>query len=440
MKTPIVDFLNGFVNSNPTRLHMPGHKGKLGYERDITEVSGADSLYHADGIILESEKNAGELFGTHCFYSAEGSSLSIRAMLYLALLYARENGKSEKMLAARNVHKSFISAAALLDLDVDFIGFGEDYLSSTLDPNELATTLDAYSEPPLAVYITTPDYLGRMQDVKKIAEICHARGILCLCDNAHGAYLAFLEPSMHPIALGADMCADSAHKTLPALTGASYLHLNRNLPSFFAKNAKGALALFGSTSPSYTILESLDRLNGMLDTSYKASLHKIIALVTDIKSRLSAIGYTVIDGEPLKITVNAADYGYSGFELGAALESCNIYPEFYDNDYLVLMVSESNTERDLHALYTVLSRAPKKSKKQIEKAGLSQPKKAMSIRDAMLSPRERISVDLALGRILADTSVACPPAVPILVPGEIVCEDAVAMFKRYGYNEILVLK
>ena len=113
MKTPIVDFLNGFVNSNPTRLHMPGHKGKLGYERDITEVSGADSLYHADGIILESEKNAGELFGAHTFYSTEGSSLCIRAMLLLCVRYAARQGKKPLIFAGRNAHKTFLSAAAL---------------------------------------------------------------------------------------------------------------------------------------------------------------------------------------------------------------------------------------------------------------------------------------------------------------------------------------
>ena len=115
MKTPIVDFLNGYVEKSPTRMHMPGHKGAHGYERDITEVSGADSLYHASGIIRESEKNAGELFSADTYFSAEGSSLSIRAMLYLASLYAKSFGKRNKILAARNVHKSFISAGGKAD-------------------------------------------------------------------------------------------------------------------------------------------------------------------------------------------------------------------------------------------------------------------------------------------------------------------------------------
>ena len=64
---------------------MPGHKGRgaLGVEKlDITEVSGADVLYSAEGIIRQSEENAAALFGSErTFYSAEGASLAIRAML-----------------------------------------------------------------------------------------------------------------------------------------------------------------------------------------------------------------------------------------------------------------------------------------------------------------------------------------------------------------------
>ena len=85
---------------------MPGHKGKsfLGIEEyDITEISGADVLYDANGIIKESEENAAKLFGAKkTVYSAEGSSLSIRAMLYLAVLHAKENGRKPIIAAGRN--------------------------------------------------------------------------------------------------------------------------------------------------------------------------------------------------------------------------------------------------------------------------------------------------------------------------------------------------
>ncbi|MBR2078711.1 MAG: amino acid decarboxylase, partial [Clostridia bacterium] len=118
MNTPIVDFVKSYESKNALQLHMPGHKGKtfLGLERhDITEIDGADVLYSPDGIIEESENNASALFGTrHTYYSTEGSSLCIRAMVYLACL-----GKEKPLIiAGRNVHKAFIYAAALCDCEV----------------------------------------------------------------------------------------------------------------------------------------------------------------------------------------------------------------------------------------------------------------------------------------------------------------------------------
>ena len=440
MRTPIVDFLNRYVESSPTRMHMPGHKGTLGYERDITEVSGADSLYHADGIILESERYSGELFCSNSYFSTEGSSLSIRAMLYLTSLYAGSIGRKNKILAARNVHRSFVSAAALVDTEVEFFGFGDDYLSAIITKKELSELLDKQTEPPAAVYVTSPDYLGRMQDVRELSEVCHERGILLLVDNAHGAYLAFSESKAHPIALGADMCADSAHKTLPALTGAAYLHISRSAPRILSENAKSALALFGSTSPSYLILESLDRLNALINEEFRSRLSIMERLVSESKTQLSEIGYTVIEGEPLKITVCATEYGYSGEALGKILEKNNIYPEFYDTDHLVLMLSADNTEEDLKRLISVMSEIPKGTPIVSERIALTRPRRVTSIREATLSPRESIDVESALGRVLADCAVVCPPAVPILISGEEVDESAIKAFKYYGYNKISVIK
>ena len=109
-----------------------------------------------------------------------------------------------------------------------------------------------------AVYITSPDYLGGVQDIAALAEVCHARGVPLLVDNAHGAYLKFLSPSRHPLDLGADMCCDSAHKTLPVLTGGAYLHVAKGAMAAYEAEARHSLAVFGSSSPSYLILQSLD--------------------------------------------------------------------------------------------------------------------------------------------------------------------------------------
>ena len=141
METPICDFVRNYAQNNALRLHMPGHKGTcfLEMEQDITEIDGADSLYEAGGIIAQSEANASKLFGCKTLYSTEGSSQCIRAMLYLVQLHARQNGVKPLIAAGRNAHKTFLTAAALLDLDVHWL-YPKDntgYLSCSLTAEDI---------------------------------------------------------------------------------------------------------------------------------------------------------------------------------------------------------------------------------------------------------------------------------------------------------------
>ena len=307
MQTPIVDFVRRYQKEGVTRFHMPGHKGQsyLGCEwADITEICGADSLYEADGISADSEENASALFGSgRTFYSTEGSSQCIRAMLSLAL--SRHNGKERPVvLAARNVHKAFVYAAALLDFDVEWL-WPEDGMKSLcsckVSPAQVEKQI--VRSRPVAVYLTSPDYLGGQMDIRSIAEVCHREGVLLLVDNAHGAYLHFLKQSVHPLDLGADMCCDSAHKTFPVLTGGAYLHLHKNVSGKLGEKGKQALALFGSTSPSYLILESLDLCNAYLSEGYQDKLMDKVNQIQNMKERLTKCGWEFEESDPLKITI-----------------------------------------------------------------------------------------------------------------------------------------
>ena len=234
VRTPVCDFVRGYSERNPLRLHVPGHKGRGAMEAlDITEIQGAPPLYPASGILRESEENAARLFGAgRTVFSTEGSSLCIRAMLFLARMRAESLGIPPVILAGRNAHRTFLSAAALLDLEVAWLR-GPSLLTCLPTAEETAGALDGMENPPAAVYLTSPDYLGFQADISGIAGVCHERNIPLLVDNAHGAYLRFLPEDMHPLTHGADMCCDSAHKTLPTLTGAAYLHIHQGAPELF---------------------------------------------------------------------------------------------------------------------------------------------------------------------------------------------------------------
>ena len=422
---------------------MPGHKGigEHGEAYDITEISEADSLYEANGIIAESEDIAGRLFGARTFYSAEGSSLALRAMMYLVTTYASEIGKKPIVLAGRNAHKVFVSAAALLGFDIEWLASPDSsYLSCRLSAADIEKCLNNSKTVPTAVYLTSPDYLGNTADIKEIAEVCHSRGILLIIDNAHGAYLNFLPISRHPIALGADMCCDSAHKTLPALTGAAYLHVSPSAPELFARTAKCAMALFGSTSPSYLILQSLDRVNAYIENGYKEKLSSFAKKVSALKTELERMGYVFIGDEPIKLTLAAKKYGYTGYEIASYLEELGIIPEFSDSDHLVLMLTPENGEIALARLKNALSSLPKKAAITTAPPSFVLPRAMISPRDAVLSCAETIEVEKARGRILASVTVGCPPAVPIVVSGEVINDEVIECFKYYGIKTCSVIK
>ena len=444
METPIVDFVRRYSEKNTLRLHMPGHKGygELGFEKlDITEIKGADSLYEADGIIADSERNASELFGCDTYYSTEGSSQCIRAMVWLTVLHSKAQGKRPLILAGRNAHRTFHSACALLDCDVEWL-YGEDdsYLSCLISPLTLKKAISGMSEKPTAVYLTSPDYLGNMLDIRGISKVCHSYGIPLMVDNAHGAYLKFLPESLHPADLGADICCDSAHKTLPCITGGAYLHVTRSAPKLFSEQARAALSLFGSTSPSYLILQSLDLVNKYIEDGYRERLADTVAKVDDIKEALSAIGYAGIGNEPLKLSLQTSAYGYDGSKFAELLRQKNIEPEFADPDVCVLMIAPENGEYGLISLFEALISIPKRSVSSRTFPKPVRAERVISMREASLSLCENVDVKHSLGRILALSTVACPPAVPIVASGERINIEAESAFEYYGIETVNVIK
>ena len=446
MTTPIADFVKQYAQSGFTRFHMPGHKGKsfLGCEAfDITEIKGADSLYEADGIIAESEANATKLFESgHTFFSTEGSSQCIRAMLYLALYVNKKKrtGKRPVVAASRNVHKAFIYAATLLDFDVIWLWpekANSSICSCFVSKEQIAKAFENHPEIE-AVYLTSPDYLGGQLDIRSIAEVCHQNEAVLAVDNAHGAYLKFLENSQHPLDLGADLCCDSAHKTLPVLTGGAYLHISKNAPKQFCEQAKYALNLFGSTSPSYLILSSLDLCNQYLSEGYSDKLKSFIGIRNDCCEQLKKAGWRVAESDPLKITIEIPN-GVSSSDLTQTLRKNHMECEYADPDYIVFMLTPENTKEDLHKLVEVLGCNHYLYSKK-EAVAMVSAKSVMSIREAMFSVPECVSVSEAENRICRVPTVSCPPAIPIAVPGELITKELMEIFEYYGVTSVDVVK
>lgn len=429
MTTPIYDFLRRYAQSDALRLHMPGHKGHslcsaLPYGYDVTEIYGADSLFDADGIIAESEKNTASLYHTSATcYSTGGSTLCIQAMLAMM----KQEGR--KVIAVRNVHRSFLSACALLDIQPIWLfpEQGEGILSGEFPFDEAEKLLRVHKN--VCVYLTSPDYMGKTADIRRISALCHNYGAVLLVDNAHGAHT--IAWGGHPALLGADMCCDSAHKMLPALTGAAYLHI---INPEYKDRAKQAMSLFGSTSPSYLIMASLDLcaeyIAGRLKSDTQIATDALMALRESISDR-----YDIYGSEPFHLTMLC-----NGSDLAAQLRRHGAECEYSDGGCIVLLFSPVNTTEEIRKTAELLRICTPSAPLYSGKAVLCRPETAMSVREAVFSASKRVPVEMALGRVCAGVDVPCPPAVPIVASGELIDENCIKIFKRYGILNVNVVQ
>ena len=444
MATPIIDFVENCCNSKVSRFFMPGHKGKslLGFEqRDITEIKGADYLYEASGIIGESERQTAAAFGAaDTLFSTEGSTLCIKTMLGIIRLMAGDTQPT--ILAPRNVHKAFIDGCILLDINVVWLYpqlYSESICSANITPQLIENALKAHPEV-TCCYVTSPDYLGNTSDIQAIAKICHSFDKPLLVDNAHGAYLAFLEENAHPIPLGADMCCDSAHKTLPCCTGTAYLHISKTAPQLFSKAARNVMSMFASTSPSYLLLQSLDLCGDMLASGeFAQRLAELVKRVDKCRQKLTSLGWALCGNEKTKLTICAAKCGHSGTELAELLRQYSIEPEYSDREYVVLMAGVYNTESDFERLENALAAISIKPPLINSFPPVVPAERKMSMRDAAFLPWESVNVDDSLGRVCAMTVTACQPSVPVVVSGEVISEDIIKIMKKYSIFQVNVL-
>lgn len=425
MNTPICNFLEKYTAENRLRLHMPGHNGEIPH--DITEIYGADELYSSDasgGIIGTSEDIAAGLFGAKkTCYSCSGSTLAIQTAL--ALLKARG---CRRIAASRYSHRSLVSAAALLRLDIKWL-YPNEYMSADVTYNaESISGVDA-------VFITNIDYYGGTWKFVK-------PNIPVIIDNAHGSYLKFVDKRkfgteyVHPLELGYPMMvAESAHKTLPVLTGGAYLH--------FANGADGArakemMAMFGSSSPSYLVLESLDRFNGIISENTQL-INNACEAVLELKERLTRSGIPLKKSDPLRITINARECGLSGFDYARGLRANGVECEMADENYVVMMFSALTTVEDceraeMGTLFVTMS-APK----PLVKYPVIKPRVEMPVYEAMFKPQKIVPIENAGGEVCAGLKCPCPPGVPLVMPGEVIDNAVIDALKIYGVKTVPVI-
>lgn len=413
---------------------MPGHKGSIKLKNlqkyDITEINGADYLLNSNGIIKAAEKKCSQIYGSkNTIFSTSGSTSCIFTMLNVL----KKNYKINCIVAIRNCHISFINACVHNDIMPIWVYNNSEFIEKKIEK--------AIIENPNAgaVYITTPDYFGNVLDVKRIKEICKKYDKLLCVDNAHGAYLKFLEKDIHPISIGADICCDSAHKTLGVLTGGAYLHSNLDV-SF--EDLKQSMQLFVSTSPSYLTLTSLDLNNAYLEKKAKNDFFKLAKISLELKNLCKAKGvacnYNSID--IAKLVVYHYKIGYTDVEMIKHLKKYKIEPEFVSEGNTILMFSPFNKKKDFSRLKKAITNLKVSTKLISEEIDFILPEQVLDLRRGCFSDFEIVSTNDCINRISAQIVSKCPPGIPILIYGEKINQTHINILKRLGILEIKVIK
>lgn len=438
MATPLCDALESYIGQNRCSYHTPGHKGQAPFlnrlttlDWDLTELPETGSLYDGGDAIEAAERATAEVFGAGAtFFSAGGCTLCMQTMLALAA----ERGRT--VLMGRNAHRSAVHAAVLLDLDVEWcIEMTSAAVEKALDDNSAIKT----------VYVTSPDYYGRLADIRGLSQVCRRYGAALIVDNAHGTHLKAF--SLHPLELGADATADSAHKTLPVLTGGAYLHLAEN--GAFAdvprERVKVLMGLFGSTSPAFPVLASLDAAQDWFANEGREAFIRLYDRMDPIVETANKKGllprFRMVD--PVRLTL---DCQMRAASVAAYLRTNGIEAEYADDRYVVLLLSPFHTDEQLAALERAIATLELEALPDAPSSPFSAhmpsklPDRVMGLREAVLSPHETVPTAEAAGRISAQTVCPCPPGVAVIAPGELIDDELVKRLSAASMMTVQVVK
>ncbi|MEG0449555.1 MAG: aminotransferase class I/II-fold pyridoxal phosphate-dependent enzyme [Lysinibacillus sp.] len=438
MKTnkPIVEALRAFVTKVPYSLHVPGHKNgllsalpneiKQALKYDVTELTGLDDFHHPEEAIQEAQLLLAEAYGSeYSYFLVNGSTVGNLAMIYATVK------KDEQVIVQRNAHKSIFHALQLVGAVPIFVSPEWHQMSQTaacVSFEKLKDAVDSYPDAK-AIVLTYPTYYGiTARDIERQIQYCHERNIPVLVDEAHGAHFAAsrLFPTS-ALAYGADVVVQSAHKTLPAMTMASFLHVNSKLVNVEKVNMY--LRMLQSSSPSYLLMASLDEARHYVQTYRESDATYLLEKRAQWIDALKAIGMIEIVevDDPLKLLMRVKDY--TGFQLQKVLEEQNVYVELADAFQVLIILpllkhGQVYSFADLRiCIKEAITKLMNEEKKVNKENDIIYPiatytKSEISYAELETSDKEWLPYMRTIGKVAASMLIPYPPGIPLLIPGE----------------------
>lgn len=459
---PIIDGISSYLKEEIIPFSMPGHKMGRGFKNleqillqgDLTEVEGLDNLQHPEGIIKESEKKLSKLYNSKKSYFLVNGSTCGNLIMIFSLFK-----EGDKILVERNCHKSIMNGIIMRKLKPVFINniFHSKLKAPVgIDLNHLKSQIDL-SKDLKGIILTYPNYYGVGVNIDETVKIAREANLKIAIDSAHGAHFGFnklLPKSVQE--LKADMVVMSAHKTLPSLTQTAWMHVNDEK---FIEEIEFYKNVFMSTSPSYMFMMSLDYSRNFLEEHGEEAYDKLLKVIDDFKKSVEDLSYFkildkkfLINGLEKNIKINDIkidssrivinlEENLNGNKLLDYLRSKKIQCEMSDNKNVVLIPSPFNTENDFKSLEKALKSCDIKclEDEEIDFYLTDLPKRSLEPFEVLDAEYERVSIDKALGKIVAESIVPYPPGVPMLIMGEVIEEKHIKLINEYRKNGVDII-
>ena len=431
MNTPVVDFLRQYPVSG--RFHMPGHKGKpfLGCEAWTSlRWPGRITCTRRKGFWRKVRPTPPGFSGRGRLCTARRAPASVSGPCWpwpaggLGLPGGGGRPECPQSLCLCLRPAGYPGAVA--------VAGGRQPVQLPPVPGGAGPAADGLSQPPAAVYLTSPDYLGGQADIAAMAQVCHQRNILLLVDNAHGAYLHWLD--RHPLDLGADMCCDSAHKTLPVLTGGAYLHLSRRVCPALAAGAKAAMAMFGSTSPFLSHPGLSGSVQPIPADGYAHRLAGTLTKLSALRRQLTSQGWRLLDSDPLRLTVDARAGGLTGHALAQRLAGQGLGGSMPAMSTWCSWSPQRISRRTMPGCAGPWARLalPCPSCPSCRRPGGGRP---CPFARPCSVPKKRFRWKAPRAGSAPPLRFPAPPPVPVAVSGEVIGPAALALFRRYAFGK-----
>jgi len=453
-KIPILKSLMNYAKEENTYFHMPGHKGgnvfkKIGFDAfdfdllkmDVTEVPGIDNLHSPEAAILEAQELAAEAFGAdYSFFLINGTTGGIYSMILAA------TNPGDKIIIPRNCHKSVIGAAILGKLHPIYINPELDSklnIASGISPDAVSKAIQAHPDAK-AVIITNPTFYGVCSDLEQIALTAHNANMLLLVDEAHGSHFTFhKELPKSALQCGADLVAQSTHKTLPSMTQSSMLHVKSNRVDI--EKLKLFLQLTQSTSPSHVMLASLDTARYIMQEKGEELLEDVIYWCNWLRQEVYSqnqlycldkndIGRDgIFDIDNTRMVINFSRLGIKGTQADEMLRSrFKVQVEMSDLYNIVAIGSVGDRAEDIKLLAKGITAIAENmplnvnlTEQQVISIFNRIPRMGLLPGEAIYQQKESVPIGNCIDRICGEMIVPYPPGIPIIMPGEVISKDII---------------